>query len=1462
MDTTANLIAIVDLAFKVIKYMNDVREGGKERSELHQEVLTVYDLLWNLKYEFESHDLDEENAWSKPIKPLFKPGGVVDQLKLVLEQVASKLVLPSRSLKGTFKKVKWPFDKPEVQRILGRLRSLTDAISIALNRANLQVGVDTNKDVKFLRHAIDSAELETVLKWISPLDFRVLQHAAQRRPLSGTGSWFLDNPQVRGWCDSRTKVLWCHGIPGAGKTVLATALFQKLQEKHAGANVAVLVAYCSFDDTSTHSSSNIVSSFLRQLVEKRGQMSEAVRKLYTEHTKNGEQSRPSQQRLVEALSKELETFDKTFIIVDGLDELRENKQKVELLQTIESLHPLPQLLVTSRPVESIKKWFSESASEGRYQTRADFEEEEYSYYYCDNCDERGETYEEGSGEDLSGEEKEEDVDDASTNSDAIDKKFEFIEVPNEEQADPDPDSAPSSEGKNEDWVNAACYHCKTCKRDVCVKCYEQYDICFGCNQSKECFTWAWPGTVTVTAHLDDLEQYILWRIDNNDNLKFLLENAGAKAYGLADTIVSRVQEESHKMFLLAKFHMNALEQQVTARDLINALNTLPSNINDIYDSVFNRISSQRLASTLEKLLIIVATARSLLSTESLAHAITVNQDDDDIDELALPDVRHLVSMCAGLVIIEQSGHVRLAHETIGNYIANTGLKQSKNGHETLAEICLLYLHFSAFTSGACVGPDRELLIQQRQAKYPLLRYAATHWGIHTQLAHGRGASLTRTPSFPKADFVGQLAQDLMSKHKNVSAAAQFMWLDDIEASSGWDAEENVHGLHLSAYFGLTETVSSLLATDVDVDIEDCLQTTPLMYAAQAGHADIVHLLLHAGADPGRICRRGRTALHRACEGNYAKVVAEIVASSRDVAVNVIDAGNPYNLSALMWAVSNENSEIVKHLLTRKDIDVNLKCPNYFQFGALHHCVLGGQIEIAKLLLSDARIAINAVDNSRQTALTLAAQQGYGDMVSLLLEKGADTDARDVYDGPALLRAVDENALECVRILVEHGVDYKFKDFHGRNILHGCAINGRGTIMRYLLKTLPNLDPNAQGDAGETPLHDAVGRNAEAVVRVLLEYGARTDIEDTSGKTPLRLAREQDRDRLFDLLRNARLKELEADEHPHHDGEFVNDESDLSAHIKRASTLAVDYKMSIEAAVRKLDKAELETYLNETGSEALDAIKDQSREILHIAIRYGRRDNLCLLLDKGGDINSRNKWGHTLLHAAIDFDEYEIAELLLDRGCNIDERDLINRTPLLFCTLQQFKPAFGFLLLKRGASFERSERDALVPTLRYAVECDEFEVVKILVEARVPFRIKDRTGQTPYQQAKRAGHERIAQYLYEQARKERTASMNSDHVATKDTETTEDLTVGSSEKDVSPAERGADDVPQTQVKTIIPEGNEAQAHENIQHHDSKKNEEALSNGFVRSWRNGYNEMTKRETYLLGIILLLIFLLLRK
>lgn len=793
--------------------------------------------------------------------------------------------------------------------------------------------------------------------------------------------------------------------------------------------------------------------------------------------------------------------------------------------------------------------------------------------------------------------------------------------------------------------------------------------------------------------------------------------------------------------------MNALEEQITPRELINALETLPSNVNDIYDNVFSRIGNSKLASRLERLLTVVATSQILLSADALAHAIVVSPGDDDIDQWQLSDIPTLVPLCAGLVELDHLGFVRLAHETIGEYIAKTGLHQSKSGHGILAEICLAYLQFSTFDSGACEGPERQRLIEERRGEYPLFSYAATYWGYHASHAHDQ------MPSLLKTDSVKDLTLSFLAKPNLVAAAAQFMWIDDMESSTGWDAEYEVHGLHLSAHFHLTEAVSSLLATGADVDVEDCLQTTPLMYAAQAGHADVVAILLHSGADPSRFCVRGRTALHRACENSHAEVVKELVASTRDISVNAIDVGT-FNISALVWAVLYDNEEIVRLLLTRKDIDPELQQPGRQKITAMLYAVVRGSLGITELMLKDGRVSIETTDSDRRTALCMAANNGYSDMVALLLKYGANMDARDVYDGPPLLRAADENSLECVRLLIESGADCHFKDFHGRGLLHGCAVNARGTITRYLLKSKLGLDPNIQGDNGETPLHDAVSRHSEAVVRILLEHGARTDIPNSHGQTPLRLARDEDATRLFDLLRTARLKEIEAAEEAASPAtrERMKLEQEFG-HPSRQDTLAVDYKVPIEVAVRRFDGKELTKYLNDAGADADKAIKNPSSELLEIATRYGRLENVKILLERGADLTRKSTWGFTALHTAVDFGQYEVAEYLLDQKIAIDEKDLLNRSALTFAAVEFFKPAFSFLLLKRGAKFDQ-EQDSLLPTLTYAIDCNEFEVVKILVEGGVPFQIKDARHQTPYQRAKKAGHEEIAQFLYDEARRDK------------------------------------------------------------------------------------------------------------
>ncbi|KAK7979877.1 hypothetical protein PG989_012334 [Apiospora arundinis] len=97
------------------------------------------------------------------------------------------------------------------------------------------------------------------------------------------------------------------------------------------------------------------------------------------------------------------------------------------------------------------------------------------------------------------------------------------------------------------------------------------------------------------------------------------------------------------------------------------------------------------------------------------------------------------------------------------------------------------------------------------------------------------------------------------------------------------------------------------------------------------------------------------------------------------------------------------------------------------------------------------------------------------------------------------------------------------------------------------------------------------------------------------------------------------------------------------------------------------------------------------------------------------------------------------------------RDLLHQSPLTFTTRRLQKPAFAFLFVKHGAIIGPDERDAFLPTLNFTVDRNDLAVVSWLVEEGVPFLVKDARNQTPYQRAKRAGFNEIAQYLYDKAR---------------------------------------------------------------------------------------------------------------
>lgn len=119
------------------------------------------------------------------------------------------------------------------------------------------------------------------------------------------------------------------------------------------------------------------------------------------------------------------------------------------------------------------------------------------------------------------------------------------------------------------------------------------------------------------------------------------------------------------------------------------------------------------------------------------------------------------------------------------------------------------------------------------------------------------------------------------------------------------------GISKAAHDGDLETVKALLKSNPNLVFDkDNYDTTPLHWAAQQGHKDIVALLLANGAQVNAKNKYGDTALHFAATGGSKEVVELLLANGADV--NVVD-GPPLNDTPLKSAASGGHQDIVELL---------------------------------------------------------------------------------------------------------------------------------------------------------------------------------------------------------------------------------------------------------------------------------------------------------------------------------------------------------------------------------------------------------------------------------------------------------------------------------------------------------------------------------------------------------------------
>ena len=202
--------------------------------------------------------------------------------------------------------------------------------------------------------SIQDEERHAILSWLSPLDFAAIQSDLIRRHTKNTGQWLLHSSEFRKWKDGTEKTLFCHGIPGSGKTILASVAIDHLKSSITEQSVPVVYIYFNYRNRIQQTLENLLGSILKQLVPWLPSIPAALTELYHSHRKD--RTPLSVDTIISGFTASLHESPRLSIVIDALDECADDVRNplIKIFRHLQDHHNV-KLLYLSRPIRSIEK---------------------------------------------------------------------------------------------------------------------------------------------------------------------------------------------------------------------------------------------------------------------------------------------------------------------------------------------------------------------------------------------------------------------------------------------------------------------------------------------------------------------------------------------------------------------------------------------------------------------------------------------------------------------------------------------------------------------------------------------------------------------------------------------------------------------------------------------------------------------------------------------------------------------------------------------------------------------------------------------------------------------------------------------------------------------------------------------------------------------------------------------------
>ncbi len=465
-------------------------------------------------------------------------------------------------------------------------------------------------------------------------------------------------------------------------------------------------------------------------------------------------------------------------------------------------------------------------------------------------------------------------------------------------------------------------------------------------------------------------------------------------------------------------------------------------------------------------------------------------------------------------------------------------------------------------------------------------------------------------------------------------------------------------------------------------------------------------------------------LFEAINKHDAKKIESLLKKGADVNATTPKGIMPLHLASMIGDV-----EIVRILLKHGANPNKAVEPwDYKGLTPLLAALLANKPEVIEVLLkngADPNAVIEYRDYEGKTLLHVCAMEGYKEIAEVLLKNGADPDkkclvkdkGKRVEDYSPIFEAIIKGRNDIGEILIEHGADVNLKRRNGWTPLHlasfwaleeivstllehGAFINERNNVegkgftpmvvasvdsIREMLKTRGGkFEGVNEKDMREwTPLHYAAYYGINELAEYLLYHGADSSIVNGYGETPVLLAKQNGKEETASLIEDIDWKI--ANEKGTEDAfmDYLRKypggryEQEALNRVQRIKTLAMYILKGAQAGDLEVIKKVLEKGGN-VNSRDMDEWTP-----LHHAIWAQHPEVAEFLIENGADVNAKNNEGFSPLHFAGRMGLVDIVKLLMEKGADVNTKNKYGETPLHYASMGG-SPAAVRILIENGA----------------------------------------------------------------------------------------------------------------------------------------------------------------------------------